>query len=64
MKKLPKILATCAIRAAAYKDPHGGLYHVDLESGEYKLVVNWSPKIDLMVKLGVKSEYYIIDFFD
>ena len=47
MKKLPKILATCAIRAAAYKDPHGGLYHVDLESGEYKLVVNWSPKIDL-----------------
>jgi hypothetical protein len=43
---LPKIVASCAVRASNHGDTHGGLFVVDLESGTYDMVVKWNQKID------------------
>lgn len=43
---LPKIVASCAVRASNHGDTHGGLYLVDLETGTYDMVVKWDQKID------------------
>jgi len=43
---LPKIVASCAVRASNHGDTHGGLYVVDLETGLYDMVVKWNQEID------------------
>lgn len=44
---LPKIICSSVIRAANRGDSHGGLYIVNLESGEYRQVLDWDrPDID------------------
>lgn len=39
--KLPHVLVSSVIRTANAGQSHGGLYVVDLESGEFEQVVNW-----------------------
>lgn len=42
MVQLPTVLATTVIRSAHVGDSHGGIYLIDLESEEFRRVVDWS----------------------
>lgn len=39
--KLPKLITTSVIRGANQNESHGGIYLVDMQSEEYKQVVDW-----------------------
>jgi hypothetical protein len=46
MEGLPKVVATSVIRSSYQGDSHGGVYVVDLGSGDFTQVVDWNdPKI-------------------
>ncbi|NQZ83166.1 MAG: aspartyl/asparaginyl beta-hydroxylase domain-containing protein [Colwellia sp.] len=39
---LPKVIATSVIRGANQNESHGGIYLVDLNSGEFEQVIDWN----------------------
>ena len=42
MSQLPKVIATSVIRSARQGESHGGVYIVDLDSGEIEQVIDWN----------------------
>lgn len=45
--KLPKILCSSVVRSTHRGDSHGGIYIVDLNSGDYEKVIDWNnPNIN------------------
>jgi hypothetical protein len=42
MPKLPKVITTSVIRSARQGESHGGVYIVDLDSGEIEQVIDWN----------------------
>src|SRR5438105_11417371 len=44
MRKLPKIITTSVIRSARQGGSHGGVYLVDLDSGDTEQVVDWNDR--------------------
>jgi len=44
MQSLPKVVATSVIRATQMGDSHGGMYIVDLETGDFAKVVDWHKR--------------------
>ena len=44
MRKLPKIITTSVIRSARQGESHGGVYLVDLDSGDTEQVVDWNDR--------------------
>ena len=39
MQKLPKVIATSVVRSAHQGESHGGVYLIDLNSGEFEQVI-------------------------
>jgi len=47
MCPLPTVITTSVIRSAHQGDSHGGIYLVDLNSGDFRQVVDWNdPSIN------------------
>lgn len=47
MRRLPTVLVTDVVRSSRLGDSHGGVYLVDLETGETRKVIDWNdPSID------------------
>jgi hypothetical protein len=44
---LPKVIASCSIRASKHGDSHGGLFVLDFNTEKFDAVLDWSAKIDL-----------------
>ncbi len=44
MQSLPKVVATSVVRATQMGDSHGGIYIVDLETGDFEKVVDWHKR--------------------
>jgi WD40 repeat protein len=42
MSQLPKVITTSVIRSARQGESHGGVYVVDLDSGEVERVIDWN----------------------
>ena len=42
MQKLPKVITTSVIRSTRQGESHGGVYLVDLESGDFEQVIDWN----------------------
>ncbi len=42
MSRLPTVITTSVVRSSHQGESHGGVYLVDLESGDYKLMVDWN----------------------
>src|SRR5436853_7240537 len=44
MQKLPRVITTSVIRSARQGESHGGVYLVDLDSGDTEQVVDWNDR--------------------
>lgn len=44
MQKLPKVIATSVVRSAHQGESHGGVYLIDLNSGEFEQVIDWNDE--------------------
>ena len=44
MQKLPRIITTSVIRSARQGESHGGVYLVDLDSGDIEQVMDWNDR--------------------
>jgi hypothetical protein len=44
MQKLPRVITTSVIRSARQGESHGGLYLVDLDSGDIEQVIDWNDR--------------------
>jgi hypothetical protein len=44
MQKLPKVIATSVVRSAHQGESHGGVYLIDLSSGEFEQVIDWNDQ--------------------
>jgi len=44
MQKLPRIITTSVIRSARQGESHGGVYLVDLDSGDIEQVIDWNDR--------------------
>ena len=42
MDKLPRVIATSVVRSAHQGESHGGVYLIDLNSGQYNQVIDWN----------------------
>src|SRR2546430_17051278 len=42
MDKLPRVIATSVVRSAHQGESHGGVYLIDLNSGQYDQVIDWN----------------------
>ncbi len=47
MERLPKVITTSVIRSSRHGESHGGVYLVDLQSGDFEQVIDWNePSIN------------------
>ena len=44
MDKLPRVIATSVVRSAHQGESHGGVYLIDLNSGQYDQVIDWNDE--------------------
>jgi hypothetical protein len=44
MRKLPRVITTSVIRSARQGESHGGVYLVDLDSGDIERVIDWNDR--------------------
>ena len=44
MDKLPRVIATSVVRSAHQGRSHGGVYLIDLNSGQYDQVIDWNDE--------------------
>src|SRR5205814_10134175 len=44
MDKLPSVIATSVVRSAHQGESHGGVYLIDLNSGQYDQVIDWNDE--------------------
>src|SRR5437588_5736088 len=44
MDKLPRVIATSIVRSAHQGESHGGVYLIDLNSGQYDQVIDWNDE--------------------
>jgi hypothetical protein len=44
VEKLPTVITTSVIRSSRQGESHGGIYLVDLQSGEFDQVIDWSDR--------------------
>ena len=44
MQKLPRVITTSVIRSARQGESHGGVYLVDLDSGDIEQVIDWNDR--------------------
>src|SRR5436305_12829228 len=42
MDKLPRVIATSVVRSAHQGESHGGVYLIDLNSGNFDQVIDWN----------------------
>ena len=42
MDKLPTVIATSVVRSTHQGESHGGVYLIDLNSGQYDQVIDWN----------------------
>src|SRR6266446_3085669 len=44
MDKLPRVIATSVVRSAHQGESHGGVYLIDLNSGQYDQIIDWNDE--------------------